>query len=158
MPCPTAAGLKPTNPKDIIGSNKVPMSMVPETALAYAALGLLEGALKYGTVNWRHTGVRASVYLDAMARHVAKWRNGEECDPQTRVPHLGNALACLCILIDAQACGKLTDDRPIPAPTAETIDRLSSVVAHLREIFAECRPQHYTRAAMATQTTGAEPV
>ena len=44
MPCPTAAGLKPTNPKDIIGSNKVPMSMVPETALAYAALGLLEGA------------------------------------------------------------------------------------------------------------------
>ncbi len=135
---------KPTNPKDLIGSNKLPLSLVPETSRAYQALGHLEGHLKYGLVNWREMGVRASVYLDALERHIGKWKNGEWADPVTKVPHLGNALACLGIIVDAYECGKLIDDRPKQAPVAEMIDRMSENVQHLKKLFGDKNPIHYT--------------
>lgn len=138
---------KPSNPKDLIGTNKVPLSLVPPTALVYAALGHLEGHLKYGKTNWREAGVKWSIYMDACLRHLAKVDNGEWCDPQTHVPHLGNALACINILIDAYESGKLIDDRPKEAPVADVIDRESSTVAHLRSLFGDRTPRHYTHGA-----------
>jgi hypothetical protein len=135
---------KPSNPKDIIGSDKLPLSLVPDTTIAYLTLGHLEGMLKYGLVNWRECGVRTSIYLDALARHVAKFKSGEWADPETRVPHLANALACLSIIVDAHECGKLIDDRPKPAPVAPLIDRSGGIVKHLKALFADRNPHHYT--------------
>lgn len=135
---------KPTNPKDLIGTDKVPLDLVPGTAKAYQALGHLEGNLKYGLVNWREAGVRTSIYLAALERHLEKFKNGEWADPVTRVPHLGSMGACINIIIDAFECGKLIDDRPLPAPVSECIDRLSENVKHLRELFADKNPIHYT--------------
>lgn len=136
-------GSKPTNPKDIIGTDKVPLGLVPDTTKAYLAVAHLEGDLKYGRVNWRNTGVRTSVYLDACYRHLAKFKNGEWEDPETKVPHLANALACLSILVDAYECGKLNDDRPKAAPVAQVIDRMASTVAHLRKLFGDRKPVDY---------------
>jgi hypothetical protein len=135
---------KPSNPKDIIGTNKVPLGLVPGTALAYQALGHLEGNLKYGLVNWREAGVRTSIYLDAMLRHIEKFKDGEWEDPETKVPHLGSICACANIIIDAYECGKLEDDRPKSAPTGKVVDRLAGNVKHLRELFKEHNPAHYT--------------
>ena|SRR3990167_5152396 len=135
---------KPTNPKDIIGTDKVPLSLVPGSALAYQALGHLEGNLKYGLVNWRESGVRFSIYMDAMLRHAMKLINGEWADPVTLVPHLASMGACINIIIDAYESGKLIDDRPKSAPIAEVIDRLSSTVKHLRVLHADKDPVHYT--------------
>lgn len=135
---------KPSNPKDIIGSDKLPMSLVPETAICYATLAHLEGLLKYGKVNWRECGVRFSIYHDALLRHIAKCNNGEWEDPDTLVPHLGNALACINVLIDAYECGKLIDDRPKSAPVASLIDRFSHKVKHLKQLFKDKTPYHYT--------------
>lgn len=42
---------KPTNPKDAIGSNKVPMHLWPTTATIAGAMALLHGAMKYGRSN-----------------------------------------------------------------------------------------------------------
>lgn len=139
-----AGGAKLSNPKDIIGSDKLPLSLVPDTTKAYLALGHLEGMLKYGMCNWRHAGVRFSIYLDALERHIAKLRNGEWEDPATKVPHLSNALCCLSIITDAYECGKLIDDRPMSAPVAQVIDRMSDNVKHMKELFKECKPYHYT--------------
>jgi hypothetical protein len=135
---------KPSNPKDIIGSDKLPVSLVPDTAIAYATLGHLEGMLKYGLVNWRECGVRTSIYLDALGRHIAKFKNGEWEDPTTGVPHLGSALACINIIIDAYECGKLVDDRPKSAPVASLIDRFTAKVVHLKTLFKDHHPHHYT--------------
>ncbi len=134
---------KPSNPKDIIGSNKLPMALVPSTTTAYLALGHSEGHIKYGLVNWREAGVRASIYLDALARHIAKWQNGEEEDPETTVPHLANAITCLSIIIDAKECGKLIDDRPKPAPVAEPIERFATKLMHLKALFGHKKPIDY---------------
>lgn len=135
---------KPSNPKDLIGSDKTPMGLVPSTAIALMSLAHLEGALKYGASNWREAGVRASIYIDAQARHMAKFLNGEWADPVTLVPHLASANACNNIIMDALACGKLIDDRPKPAPVSELIDSLGSNVRHLRDLFADKDPIHYT--------------
>lgn len=134
---------KPSNPKDIIGSDKVPMSLVPPVTMAYLAVGHLEGDLKYGRVNWREAGVRTSIYLDALLRHVEKFRDGEWADSVTGVPHLANALCCLSIIIDAHHAGKLVDDRPKAASSSEVIDELSGVVKNLKTLYADKKPVDY---------------
>ena len=139
---------KPTNPKDALAVSKLPLHLVPSTLNIFAALAFAEGAAKYGAYNWRAAGVRASVYVSALERHLARWKNGEDVDPKTKVPHLSSALACIGIILDAGLCGKLTDDRPTAAPgTSDLIDRGEDIVAHLLEIFRDRNPRHHTRDA-----------
>jgi hypothetical protein len=124
---------KDTNPKDVIAVDKLPLHLWPMTATALGAVALLDGALKYGRTNWRVSGVRASVYVDACGRHLAKWFEGEELDPESGVPHLGHALACLAILADAQAADRLNDDRMVKGGYVELVNELTPMVRGLRE-------------------------
>lgn len=138
---------KPTNPKELIGSKKASLSLVPWTLMVCAARALLEGALKYGRFNWRIAGVSATTYLDALKRHVAKWENGQNRDPKTLVHHLDNAIACLCIMRDAEMYGMMTDDRP-PCPDpdrmADLIDSEGNLIAHLKHEFRDHSPKQYS--------------
>lgn len=135
---------KPSNPKEGIGETKLPLHLVPDTAIALESMAFLEGALKYGKYNWRAAGVRISTYLDAFDRHHRKFKNGEWADPKTRVPHLASMRACLGIIIDAYVCGKLTDDRPPAAPVSQLIDSLVPDIAHLKELFKDYHPHQHT--------------
>lgn len=136
---------KLTNPKDAIGSTKLPTHLAPDTIKIYAALAFCEGALKYGTHNWRASGVRASIYRAALDRHIAKWWNGEDVDPKTGVPHLASAIACIGIIADAQLLGKLTDDRPPSSPELlKMIDDAAATVAGLKKLFENETPYHWT--------------
>ncbi len=136
--------MKPTNPKDAIGTTKLPFHLWPETATALGALGLLDGALKYGRSNWRAAGVRASIYYDASRRHINKWFEGEDLDPDSGLPHLAHALACLAILVDAEAAGMLTDDRMVQGGYTTFLAELTPHVARLKELHASKAPHHYT--------------
>lgn len=135
---------KETNPKDAIGSAKLHVGLVPDTLVVFAAMAFTEGAAKYGRFNWRVAGVRASIYHDALRRHLAKWWNGEDCDPETGVPHLASVVACAAILIDAGALDKLTDDRPPPAPLGLEITLAEAVAGKVKELFAEHDPKQWT--------------
>lgn len=137
---------KATNPKDAAAFDKAPLHLVPASFKAYTALALAEGAMKYGSWNWRAAGVRASVYVSALQRHIDKWFNGEEFDPETGVPHLANAAACLAVLIDSKAQMNMTDDRPprqYGLPDLVNKD-LPHAIAGLREKFADKNPKHWT--------------
>ena len=135
---------KDTNPKDAIGSNKVPLHLWPSTATAVGSIALLNGALKYGRSNWRVAGVRASIYADAAKRHLDAWFEGEETDPDDGVDHLGAVLACLAILVDARAAGKLNDDRAVKGGYRKTINECTSEVTRLKELHVGKEPKHYT--------------
>lgn len=146
---------KDTNPKDPIGATKLSMSLVPTSGIQAASLAFLEGALKYGRYNWRVSGVRTSIYMDAIWRHLDKYWNGEYADPVTKVPHLSSVLACVMIIIDADRMGKLTDDRPPAMPfNSLRIDDTVDMVAHLKELFKDHHPHQY----MITDTDGDGPV
>lgn len=103
---------KDTNPKDAVGIRKAPMSPIPCTVIAELGLAMLEGARKYGRHNYRVDGVRASVYYDALWRHMSKWWDGEDIDKDSGLNHVTKAIASLTVLRDAMINDNWTDDRP----------------------------------------------
>jgi hypothetical protein len=108
-------------------------------------LALVEGGLKYGFHNYRVVGVKSSVYVDAAFRHLAKYLNGEDRDPKTGVHHLGSVRACTGIILEADSMGILVDTRPPRNPNfSAQLDALEARVKHLREVFKEHDPIHYT--------------
>lgn len=136
---------KLSNPKDLIGSNKVPLHLWPETASAMGAMALLDGALKYGRANWRVAGVRATIYVDALRRHMGRWLEGENLDPESGLPHLSHALACLAIIVDAGAAGKLVDDRQYPGGYLSLLTDLNGLVPQVKKRHdAHEVPKHWT--------------
>lgn len=135
---------KDTNPKDAIGSDKLPMHLVSGIVKAYQAIAHFLGNVKYGAWNYRAKGARASVYRAALDRHVDAWWEGEELDPTDGTPHLANALACLNILIEAKEAGKLVDDRPPKSNYREVMDRLTPMVKKIKEKYKDSNPIHYT--------------
>jgi hypothetical protein len=138
---------KPTNPKDAIGSSKIPLHLFPSTAKVYGTLGLLDGMLKYGRTNWRAAGIRTSIYYDAINRHLDAWFEGEDIDPDSGLPHLAHAIAGIAILIDGTEKENITDDRMYPTNYRQTMNRLSPEVERLKEKHDET-PHHWTIADM----------
>ena len=134
----------PVNPKDICGSAKLPFHLWPETASALGSMALLDGALRYGRTNWRAVGVRASIYYDACRRHLTRWFEGEDIDPDSELPHLAHALACLAILVDSMAAGNMHDDRMIKGGFAKLLKELTPHVSRLKEKYKDRDPKHYT--------------
>lgn len=104
--------LKDTNPKDAVGIRKAAMSCIPCQPLLELGLAMMEGARKYGRHNYRSAGVRASVYYDAALRHLMAWYEGEDIDPDSGLPHLAKAMACLVVIRDSVIRGNWVDDRP----------------------------------------------
>lgn len=107
---------KPTNPKDAVGTRKAPWSVIPLVVLFELGLAMLEGARKYGRHNYRKAGVRASVYFDAVQRHMAAWWEGEDIDADSGLSHVTKAIACLVVLRDSMIRENWVDDRPPKSP------------------------------------------
>jgi len=136
------------NPKDRIGASKLPLHLFPASAVAMGAVGMANGAMKYGRNNFRAERVRASIYAAAAQRHLHAWLEGEEVDPDDGVPHLGAVLANIAILVEAQTHGTLLDDRNPGSPAAyrQLIDRLTPLIGELQQKHAGRNPVHHTRA------------
>jgi len=113
-----SAIIKDSNPKDGVGTKKVPFSVIPMPVLGEIGLALLEGARKYGRHNWRIAGVRASVYIDAVImRHLAPFWEGENIDADSNLNHISKAIAGLIVLRDSMIQGNWVDDRPPKSPS-----------------------------------------
>ena len=134
---------KPSNPKDAIGIKKVPISVVPAPVLGELALGMLEGALKYGRHNYRAIGVRGSVYYDAAIRHLFAWWEGQDYDQdsQADLHHISKAIASLVVLRDAMLRGKFCDDRP-PRSNDKWIEELNRRAETLIAAFPKPVPAY----------------
>jgi hypothetical protein len=106
---------------------------------------MLEGASKYGRTNWREGGVKWTVYYDAAMRHLQAAFEGEEADPDSGLPHLAHAMACLVILIDAEMTGHLVDDRQYGGANYRAyVEKLVPFVGEIREKYADRDPHHFT--------------
>lgn len=105
--------LPDNNPKTAFGIKKPAIfSVVSAASLLVLGKVMALGAKKYGAFNYRENKVAASVYTDALTRHLILWNAGQDNDAESEVSHLGHIMACCSILIDAQAAGNLIDDRP----------------------------------------------
>lgn len=119
---------KPVNKNTPIDSNiktaaaigKPKLSAVPPVGLLALGAAMSDGASKYGRFNWRTTEVTASVFYDAMMRHLLGWWSGEDHASDSRVAHLGHLMAGAAIVLDAEMHNVFNDDRdamrtPLPA-------------------------------------------
>lgn len=119
-----------TNPKDLVGEKKVSISKLPAVAMLHAAHAMMNGAVKFGPYNWREKKVQAEIYIDAALRHITLWNEREETAADSGVHHLGHAMACLAILLDAQESGNLIDNRPPSNGSfSQAMNRLNETVA-----------------------------
>jgi hypothetical protein len=136
-PAPSA---NPPNPKQRYGDTKVNLALIPSAGLIYAALGLHDGAIKYGPFNWRQDRVEIMTYIAAAMRHLLAFVDGEELSEEElwnhpdmekhwatvhlgQKPHLGHAIACLMILADAISLDHVIDNRPLPGPAPSLLQK-----------------------------------
>jgi hypothetical protein len=100
------------NPKDAAAMARVPMHLLPPVGAIYGAMACRDGAVKYGSFNWRERAISLTQYIGAMQRHLLSLLDGEDCASDSKLPHLAHVIATAAILLDAQAAGALLDDRP----------------------------------------------
>lgn len=133
---------KPTNPKEAIGVRRVSMSVLPAGVMLEAALGMMEGAAKYGRHNYRAMGVQASVYYDATMGHLMDWWEGEDIDPDSGLSHVTKAIDSLIVMRDAMLQGRFTDNRP---PRSKVFKRdFNAKAGEILDKHADKKPHHYT--------------
>jgi len=113
------------NPKDAFGLKKAPLRLVPGVALLYLSRAMGLGAKKYGAWNWRESKPRATVYYEAILRHLFAALDGQDNDEESGLPHLAHILANAAILLDAEATGNLIDDRAKSGKVAELLKKLT---------------------------------
>ena len=101
------------DPKGAAGALKTPLGLIPPFAMEQTAWAHKLGAEKYGPFNWRDTGVCASTYVNAIMRHLNAWRDGENLDPESGISHLAHIICSCNILLDADYCDTLQDDRNV---------------------------------------------
>lgn len=114
-----------SNPKDIAGTKKPPLRLLPTVALIYLARVMNLGATKYGAWNWRDAAVRATIYDEAALRHIFALLDGQDLDEESGLPHEAHIMACMAIKLDAKACGKLIDDRNKSGNVATVLKQLT---------------------------------
>ena len=131
---------KSSNPKHALGIRKVPIHTVPMPVIAEIGLAMMEGGCKYGTHNYRHEGVLASTYVNAVGRHLfLQWWEGEDIDEDSGLNHVIKAIASLVVLRDSMIMGNWIDDRPIKHPTNSTKD-LNELASGLVDKYPEPIP------------------
>jgi hypothetical protein len=106
-----AAGYPDDNPKTALGEAKPKISSTPTIGIREMGKVFELGARKYGRYNWRLHNVSATVYYDAAWRHLSAWFDGENADPESGVSHLAHVMACMTILLDAEAHQTMNDNR-----------------------------------------------
>jgi hypothetical protein len=102
-----------SNPKDIVGRLKPGLSNTPILPMFEIGKVMDNGAAKYGSYNWRSARISFSVYYNAALRHLARWWEGESLDTDSGYHHLAHVAANCIILLDAMACDRFDDDRPV---------------------------------------------
>lgn len=83
--------------KESLSVDKVRFSLIEPEFLEEFAAVLSDGAKKYSTDNWKKCK-DASLYIDALHRHINAFQKGELTDKDTGLSHLAHATCNLMFL------------------------------------------------------------
>lgn len=91
-------------------TEKPRMDLVPAGAVIETAKVFTFGAKKYAAHNWRK-GFEYGRLIASLERHIAAFKEGEDLDPESGLPHMAHASCCVMMLIEHQLKGYGKDDR-----------------------------------------------
>lgn len=74
--------------------------LLPPLALRATVDVLTFGAEKYEPDNWQRVPDSKRRYFDALQRHLWQWKEGEQTDQESGLPHLAHAMCCLMFLYE----------------------------------------------------------
>ena len=90
---------------------KLPMELVPPSAIKALAEVLKVGADKYELRNWEK-GMKWSIGYACAMRHLLAWWEGKDIDSESKLHHLKHALSNIAMLIEYLETYPDLDDRP----------------------------------------------
>jgi hypothetical protein len=120
------------NPKEAAGRRKCPMHLLPPEFLRQTANVMGYGAYEapradgqkgYGPWNWRKDPIKMSTYQAAIMRHWTEILDGNSLDDSHGQSHFASIAANCAIILDAEKCGTLIDDRPVKPESREEMLR-----------------------------------
>jgi hypothetical protein len=92
-------------------TGKLPIHLVPPSAILAMAEVLEMGAKKYAERNWEKGMSYSRCYNSAM-RHLLAWHDGQDLDPESNLNHLKHVLTNIAFLIEYLNTHTELDDRP----------------------------------------------
>lgn len=131
------------NPKTAMGALKPDLSVIPPIAILHLATAMMNGDVKYGAFNYRKDKVSSRVYVAAALRHLLSYLDGEDFSQDTvegarlydedpvankaiaMTHHLAHVMACCAIVLDAEACDMLIDNRPDKGSAGAAIEQFT---------------------------------
>jgi hypothetical protein len=93
-------------------NEKLPMELIPTSALVQIAKVLAHGKEKYGEWNWSK-GMEWNRFVGAALRHLLAWKAGEDKDPDSGLSHLAHLGACIVFLLTYEELGIGNDNRQL---------------------------------------------
>lgn len=115
--------LEDNNVKTLAASSKPRTAAIPPIAIMAMGTAMQTGADKYEAFNWRDTSVTASVFYNAMMRHLLQWFSGENHASDSNTHHLAHLMAGAAIILDAEMNGVFNDDRPKGVPLGDDYEK-----------------------------------
>lgn len=97
-------------------TGKLRMDLIDQLAMEGLAAVLTKGAVKYNAHNWR-AGLPYTETVASMLRHVAKFMQGEDIDPETGLPHVDHIQCNAMFLSNMTKTRPDMDDRWTPLAT-----------------------------------------
>lgn len=91
-------------------AEKPRMDLIDPYAEDMLARALTFGASKYSDHNWRN-GMAYSRLIASGKRHINRFAAGEDMDPESGLPHLAHAMACIMFLLATTKYRPDMDDR-----------------------------------------------
>jgi hypothetical protein len=135
---------KLTNPKDMVGVRKAPISTVSTTALAEAAHAMAH--LKH----LRKSPLQASEAYDCAMSALLGWWEGAENFPLPQAHAIPTAMGTLILLRQAMILsangkqGLLHDDRPQQGTFVPFYPQLNELAGKVIDVHADKNPRHFT--------------
>lgn len=86
------------------------LGLVPASLTRYVGAGMTYGAEKYGDNNWRK-GFNWVGLIDSLERHIAAFKEGEDIDAESGLPHLAHVGCNVAFLIEHFDAQLGIDDR-----------------------------------------------
>lgn len=124
---------------------KTRLDLISPWAMEGLGQVLTYGARKYDDNNWRK-GMKWSRLIGAAKRHLAEFEKGVDIDPESGMPHIDHAMACIHFLSEYQKLTNGTDDR-----WGKDLPAEDTLVKKIKE-FWDCPPVSWGAEVISTST------